>query len=407
MCILFLTDNFPPEVNAPATRTFEHAKEWVKMGHEVTVITSAPNFPFGRVFSGFKNSWIDKRKEEGIEVWRVKTYIAANEGVIKRTIDYLSFMISSFIFGLGKKDIDVIIGTSPQFFTVLSAWALSKIKKVPFIFELRDLWPESIAALGAVKNKWLLSFLEKIELFLYKESSLIITVTQSFKNNLIERGIKSNKIKVIPNGADTSKLFPGKRHDTELSSEFNIKNEFIAGYIGTHGMAHGIDSIVEAAVYLQKYPEIRILLAGSGSERERIEYEIKNKQIKNIILIPQQPKEKIRELWSLCDISIIHLKNLPIFKTVIPSKIFESIAMEIPLVISIPRGEATQIVLENKIGIVVEPENSEELANAIIKMKKDNDMRLLYSKNCRESIKKYNREELAKNYIKYISTIVE
>ena len=291
--------NFPPEVNAPATRTFEHAKEWVKMGHEVTVITSAPNFPFGRVFSGFKNSWIDKRKEEGIEVWRVKTYIAANEGVIKRTIDYLSFMISSFIFGLGKKDIDVIIGTSPQFFTVLSAWALSKIKKVPFIFELRDLWPESIAAVGAIKNRTLLGFFENIELYLYKQSRLIIAVTESFKEKLVKRGIDSNKIKVVLNGVNLSEMKPLKNFKTSIISEIKRENKFIVGYVGTHGMAHGIENIVEAAVQLKKYDEIRILLAGSGSERKKIEGIVNDKNLDNVILIPQQPKEKIRELWSL------------------------------------------------------------------------------------------------------------
>ena len=181
MHILFLTDNFPPEGNAPATRTFEHTREWVKQGHKVTVITCAPNFPEGKVFDGYQNKWLSKERIEGIDVWRVKTYITANEGFLKRTLDFVSFMLSSFLFGLFSKKVDVVVGTSPQFFTVISAWALAKLKRVPFIFELRDIWPASITAVGAMKKSKMISLLEKIEMFLYRQADSIISVTHSFK----------------------------------------------------------------------------------------------------------------------------------------------------------------------------------------------------------------------------------
>ena len=166
MHILFVTDNFPPEGNAPATRTFEHAREWVSKGHKVTVITCAPNFPEGKVFDGYKNRWLSKETIEDINVWRVKTYITANEGFIKRTIDFVSFMICSLFFGLFVGKVDVVVGTSPQFFTVISAWALALFKRVPFVFELRDVWPASIAAVGAMRGSWIINILEKLELFL-------------------------------------------------------------------------------------------------------------------------------------------------------------------------------------------------------------------------------------------------
>ena len=214
MHILFLTDNFPPEGNAPSARTFEHAREWVKEGHKVTVITGAPNFPEGQLFKGYKNKWLLKEKMEGIVVWRVKTYITANEKFLKRSLDFVSFMFSSFLFGLFTRKVDVVIGTSPQFFTVISAWALAKLKRVPFVFELRDIWPASITAVGAMKHNWIIDLLEKIEMFLYQQADLIISVTHSFKIELIGRGILANKIKVVLNGVDLKKYKP-----------INIKNE--------------------------------------------------------------------------------------------------------------------------------------------------------------------------------------
>ena len=161
---ILLTDNFPPEGNAPATRTFEHCREWLNYGHKVTVITCAPNFPEGKVYEGYNNNWLTKQKIEGINVWRVKTYIAANAGFAKRTVDFISFMFSSLLFGIFTK-VDVVIGTSPQFFTVISAWALAKLKRIPFIFELRDIWPASINAVGVIKRTWIIKILEKLELF--------------------------------------------------------------------------------------------------------------------------------------------------------------------------------------------------------------------------------------------------
>jgi len=197
MHILFLTDNFPPEGNAPASRTYEHAREWVKLGHEVTIITGAPNFPEGKVYEGYKNDWYSKELLDGIEVRRVKTYITANEGFVKRILDFVSFMVSGFIAGLFVKKPDVIIGTSPQFFTAVGAWALAAVRFKPFVFELRDIWPASIITVGAMKKGFIIKLLERLEIFLYKRASLIISVTESFKVELMERGVEGDKIKVV------------------------------------------------------------------------------------------------------------------------------------------------------------------------------------------------------------------
>ena len=170
MHILFLTDNFPPEVNAPASRTHEHCREWVKAGHQVTVITTAPNFPTGRVFAGFRNRLYAREELDGIQVVRVWTYITANEGFLKRSLDYISFAVAAVLAGLFTRRFDVVVGTSPQFFTACAAWFLGFLRRRPFVFELRDLWPESIRAVGVMKSGRVLDLLEKVELFLYRRS---------------------------------------------------------------------------------------------------------------------------------------------------------------------------------------------------------------------------------------------
>jgi len=406
MHILFLTDNFPPEGNAPATRTFEHTREWIKKGHKVTVITCAPNFPEGKVFDGYKNKWLTKERIEGIDVWRVKTYITANEGFLKRTLDFVSFMLSSFMFGLFSNKVDVVVGTSPQFFTVISAWALAKLKRVPFVFELRDIWPASITAVGAMKKSKIISVLEKIEMFLYRQADSIISVTHSFKKELIERGVDGNKIDVVLNGVDLSKYQPAEQKIPEFAKQFGLEGKFIAGYIGTHGLAHALDKIVDAAGLLEDDDDIRIVFAGGGADRSRIEQLVRERGSKNIVMIPRQPKEKMPELWSLCDVSLVSLKNTPLFRTVIPSKIFESMAMGIPMIIAVPNGEATKIISDTNSGLVVPPEDPESLAKAIRSLKDSRTYQIL-SKSSQEAASDYDRKRLAINMLENIEEVVE
>ena len=230
MHILFLTDNFPPEVNAPASRTFEHCREWVLAGHRVTVITCAPNFPNGKVFEGYRNHLWQKEDVAGICVVRVWSYITANEGFVKRVADYLSFMGAAVVGALFIPKVDVIVGTSPQFFTACAAYVVSKVKNVPWVFELRDIWPESIRAVGAMRDSRALDLLEKLEMFLYHKASAIVSVTNAFREKLVFRGVDRNKISVVTNGVDISRFSP-RHKDSELVSRLGLERKFVAGYI--------------------------------------------------------------------------------------------------------------------------------------------------------------------------------
>ena len=321
MRILFLTDNYPPEGNAPASRTFEHAVQWVNEGNSVSVITTAPNFPEGRLFEGYTNSWYAVDEVGGVRVVRVKTYITANEGFVRRTLDYMSFMVSGFVAGLFEKRPDVIIGTSPQFFTVCAAWMLSVFKWRPYVFELRDLWPASIKAVGAMNDGFALRALERLEMFLYRRAAAIVPVTNTFKAELAARGIEENKIEVVVNGVDLIRYHPRAKCQG-LLKEYELEGKFVVGYIGTHGLAHALPRVLEAAELLREISEIVFLFAGGGAQREDLVKMAAEMELPNVRFLSRQDKENMPELWSICDVSLIHLKDDPLFASVIPSKIF-------------------------------------------------------------------------------------
>lgn len=395
MHILFLTDNFPPECNAPATRTYEHAIHWLRFGHRVTIITGAPNFPEGEVYEGYKNQWFGRENMDGIRVIRVKTYITANDGFTKRILDYLSFMVSSFAVGLFQKKPDIIVATSPQFFTAVSGWALAALRRKPFVFELRDIWPASITAVGAMKESRLLTFLEKIEIFLYRKASRIISVTESFKRELSHRGIDPAKIDVVMNGVELARYTPHAVKSLKLAAQHGLNGKFVAGYIGTHGMAHCLEHIVDAAQLLQHRDDIRFIFAGGGAAREQVERYAQKKRLNNVVLIRRQPKEVMPKIWSLCDLSLVSLRNVPLFASVIPSKIFESMGMGIPLVLSMPKGEATEIVLNTGSGVVVNSESPALLAAAIEQLCDDQAKWQKLADNSGVAAKRYSREHMA------------
>ncbi|MEZ8310885.1 glycosyltransferase family 4 protein [Vibrio splendidus] len=398
MHILFLTDNFPPEGNAPATRTYEHAIRWVKAGHKVTVITCAPNFPEGKVFDGFKNRWYQTHDLDGINIVRVKTFITANEGFVKRILDYMSFMVTGFIAGLFQKKPDVIVATSPQFFCACAGWALSAIRRKPFVFELRDIWPASITAVGAMKDSKAIRLLEKIEMFLYKRADAIVSVTHAFKKELIERGVDGSKIEVVLNGVDLSKYEPQDK-DTELAKQYGVEGKFVAGYIGTHGMAHGLEHIVDVAEHLQSNDDIRVVFAGGGAARKKVVDLVEKKQLKNVVLIDRQPKEMMPKLWSLCDVSLVPLVNSDLFKTVIPSKIFECMGMGIPTIMSVPEGEATAIIRETNSGLVVDSESVEQITAAILKLHENKELYQQVRTCSIEAAPKYSRDIMAADMV--------
>ena len=396
MHILFFTDNFPPEVNAPASRTYEHAKEWVKHGHNVTVLTCVPNFPRGLVYEGYTNKLWQKETIDGIRVIRLWTYIAANEGFFKRLLDFLSFMLVSFFASFFIRRVDLVIGTSPQFFTIVSAWMTSVFKMSPFIFELRDLWPESVRAVSAVKYSWLIDLFEKLELFMYRRADAIISVTNSFKQNLVSRGIENEKIHVVTNGVDTS-LFAARSKDLNLIEKLGLHDKFVVGYIGTHGLAHGLSSVLEAAKFIQldKVKRgIHFVFLGDGAEKEKLKNLSSKLDLQNVTFLDSVERDEVTRYWSVLDLSIVHLRKAELFKTVIPSKIFECMCMGIPILHAV-EGESADIIVKTGAGVLVEPGNSYEIAAQIKALSEDCEFLSNMAEKSKASAMQFDRTQLA------------
>ena len=405
MHILFLSDNFPPEVNAPATRTFEHARAWTRAGERVTVITGAPNFPAGRVFDGYRNRLFQRETVEGVEVRRVWSFISANEGVLARTLDYASYMASATLAAPFVRGVDVVAATSPQLFTACAGFLAARTLRKPFIFELRDLWPESIRAVGAMRDGRLLRGLERLELFLYRQAAAIVSVTESFRHNLIARGVAGEKIHVVTNGADLGRFAPRAR-DAALAAELGLKGAFVVGYVGTHGMAHGLSTLLAAAERLGRTPataHVRFLFLGDGAEKAALVAAARAAGLSNVIFLDTVGRDQVARYWSLLDASIVHLKRTPLFETVIPSKLFECMAMGLPVLHGV-RGESADIVEREGIGLTFEPEDPEALCRAIVRLMADQDLRRTLAGRGPQAAQRYDRQALAACMLQVLRT---
>lgn len=405
MRILFLTENFPPETNAAATRVSERALYWVKAGHQVTVLTCAPNFPGGKLFDGWSNRWRQVEEMTGIRVVRVKTYIAPNEGFAKRILDFISFMITAFVAGLFEPRPDVVISTSPQFFAAVGGWALGAVRRVPFVFELGDLWPRSITAVGAMKESAVIRWLERLELFLYRRSAAVVALTRAFKDDLIRRNIPAAKIAVVINGVDLPRYAPRPR-DAELAAAWGLEGSFVIGYVGTHGMAHGLINVLDAAERLKDCPRIKFLLVGAGAERQMLMNDAKRRGLDNVVFGPAQPKEMMPKVWSLCDVALVHLKDSPAFAEVIPSKIFEAMGMGLPLLLVAPQGEASHIVEADQAGLFVPAAQPQALADAARRLEGDAQLLAQLGAASLAAAPRHTRQRQAELFIQVLERVV-
>jgi glycosyltransferase involved in cell wall biosynthesis len=363
-------------------------------GAEVTVITCAPNFPQGKVHEGYRNYWRTVEEIDGIRVVRVKSYITSNAGFVRRILDYMSFMVTAVFFGLFERRPDVIVSTSPQLFAAVAAWKLSIFKWRPFVFELRDLWPASIVTVGAMKKGPAIRLLEKLELFLYRRAAAIVSVTESFKADLVSRGIEASKIFIVRNGVDLARYQP-QPPDAGMRDRLGVAGKFVVAYLGTHGMAHALENVLAAAAHLKANHDICFLFVGDGARKQAIVDKAESIGLTNAVFHASVPKEDMPALWSVCDVALVHLKNDPVFATVIPSKIFEAFGMGKPVMIVQPKGEAVELVINAGAGEHIAPEDPEALAAAILDWYNDREKREHFADSASNAAHEHSRDRLA------------
>jgi colanic acid biosynthesis glycosyl transferase WcaI len=342
MNILFVTHYFPPEVNAPANRTHEHCRRWVQDGHQVTVITGVPNHPRGRIFEGYQNRWIQEETIDGIRVLRTWMYLTPNSGFARRVANYLLFALTAVLASTKARKPDLVIATSPQFFVGIAGAIIARLKRRPFVLEIRDLWPKSVVELGQLGEGPILSALEGLERWLYRSASGVVVNTRTFRQHIMDRGVEERKIELVYNGIDPAMFKPRPKNEA-LLEKHDLAGYFTVAYVGTLGLAHGLTLLIDVAERFRHRPELRFVLIGDGADREKLEAEIHRRSLDNVVMLGLQPRQSMPEWIASIDLLLVMLRDLPVFETVIPSKIFEFLAQERPVVLA-AKGEIRRMM---------------------------------------------------------------
>jgi colanic acid biosynthesis glycosyl transferase WcaI len=411
MKILYVSQYFPPEMGAPAARASELARHWAAAGHEVTLLTGFPNHPTGVVLPEYRDRFrrlVVREKIGRVGVVRTWLFPFPNRKAHERMLNYTSFCVSSGLTGSFLSRPDVVIASSPQLLVGLSGWFLARCKRVPFVFEARDLWPESLTAVGMAGSSSLLyRALARIAGFLYRHADHIVVVTPAFEDYLVKHWrVPREKISVIENGVETHLFAPVAA--TALRKQLGAEEKFVVSYVGTIGMAHGLETIIQAAAHLRDTnPEVVFVMLGEGAEKQRMMAMAREHSLHNVRFVDQQPREKIPGYICASDVCLVLLKKADVFKTVIPSKMLEFMSCERPIILGVD-GQARTILEEAKGGITIEPENAEELASAIRHLAANRDIARELGKNGREYVvRKFSRGQMAEKYIRTLEKLLQ
>ncbi|WP_309089056.1 glycosyltransferase family 4 protein [Phenylobacterium sp.] len=404
MRILFLTHYYPPESNAPANRVSELAREWVGAGHEVTVVTCTPSHPGGRPYPGYRNPFFHAEQLDGVQVIRLGTYLAANQGTVRRSLNYVSFMLSAILQAGRLPAADVVISTSPQFFAGIAGAFVARKLRAPWIFEVRDIWPESVSAVAAGGRGPAFRLLEKIEAWAYGAADQIVAVSPAFIEHLAARAPLKRPVRIVENGVDLA-LFGENSEARGFRERHGLRGKTVFGYVGTHGMAHSLQTVLEAAALTRDDPTIAYLLVGSGAERQRLVARRAELGLENVVMLDHQPRAEMPAIWSSVDVSLVVLRRSPLFHRVIPSKMFEAMAMARPIIMAVD-GQARRILESSGGGLFVEPEDPQALAQAVRRLARDPAQRAAMGAEGKAFVRaNYDRSVLAKRYLEIIQAL--
>ena len=404
MTIAVYSHYFLPEIGAPSARIGDFGRQLTEAGHEVHVATCFPNHPTGVGYPGYTPTVYQQEVLNEINVHRSWTYITPNKGILKKTLGHASFWLSAGFSSTRKMPaVDCAIGTSPTFFAAMAARASARRNRVPFIMEVRDLWPAIFVDLGVIRNRTIIHVLEKWELNLYRSATRIVTVTDSFRQNLLARGIPAEKVVTITNGADTDYWQPTKARAELLRAKLGLNDSFVALYIGAHGISQGLIALLRAADRLKNNKRIQFIFVGEGADKAKLEAEAKRLGLANVRFCEPVEKAAVRDYYTMADVCLIPLRNIPLFDTFIPSKMFEIMSVGRPILASV-RGEAAEILEQSGAAIVVPPEDDAAMATMLEEMSADPQRLRDMGLRGRSYVQAhYSRLELARRYIDVMS----
>ena len=397
MRTLLVTHYFPPEIGAPQARLGDLARLWAAEGDEVTVITGMPNHPTGIVPAAYRGKWRVEENVDGYRVVRTWLYATPNEGIAKKTLGHVSFMASSVLLGArASGPADVVVVSSPTFFSIFAAWALARLKRASLVVEVRDLWPAIFVELGVLTDRRIIWLLERLELWAYRVSDAVVVVSEGFRDDLIRRGVDADKVHTIRNGVDLGRFQPGGDPSPGRAQLGVAEGEVLVLYIGAHGISQGVAGVAEAAALLRDQP-VHFACVGEGSAKGELEQRVKELELDNVSLHPGVPRNEVAGLLAAADICLVPLRDVPLFATFIPSKIFEFFGTG-KAVVGAVRGESAEI-LRGAGAVVVEPEDPEALAAAIKELAADPERRSAMGKEARTYVEQhFDRQRLARRY---------
>ncbi len=411
MKILYVSQHYPPEMGALAGRAAELSRHFAALGHDASALTGFPNHPRGIVFPEYlerSRRFFFSEKINGVDVERTSFLVRPNRGALDRVLSYGSFCLSAIFRGIFLESPDVVIGTSPPLPIAIAGYVIGRLKGAHVIFEVRDLWPESLEGVGiGEKKSWIYNLVASIVRFLYKHSDHIIVVTSAFKEYLNKSwNVPLEKMSIVVNGVETERFRP-LDPDPEIRRQLGIPdNQFVAAYVGTMGMAHGLETFLQAAALLQdRAPQITLLMVGDGGNRNELLKIAAERQLRNLVVAEQQPRERIPDIINSADVCLSLLKNQEVFKTVIPTKMLEYMSCGRPVVLSVG-GQAEQILHEADAGISVEAENPAAIAEAILAMYSDPERRKRFGENGRQYVTThFERSKTARDYLDVLAKL--
>ncbi|MBN2378077.1 MAG: glycosyltransferase family 4 protein [Sedimentisphaerales bacterium] len=408
MHIMIVHQYYLHEKGAGGSRWNQFARYWAQKGHKITIIAGMLEIASAKKFPEYKGKFIvTEHDAENITVKRCHVSEAYNKNFLGRAWAYFSHLCSGTIAGLGVKKPDVIICTSPPLTVGLTGYFLSTIKRIPMIFEVRDLWPESAIDTGVLTNKSLIKMLYWLEKKSYKSAAWINVLTPAFKQALIEKkNIPAEKISMIPNGADLDIIFPGPKQNW-VREKHHLQDKFIVTYVGAHGRANALAQLIEAADILQyQDPQVQIVLVGDGMEKKQLMEQAKKLNLQNVTFVDPVPKSQIGDYINASDLCTAVLKKCDTFKTVYPNKVFDYMAAEKTTIIGID-GVARKLVEDAHAGVFVEPENPRQFAQAVIDLKNNPEKRMAFEKIGREFVTQhFSRKVLSEKYLTVIENLV-
>ncbi len=409
MRILVVTHYFPPEIGAPQARLSEMARYWAEGGDEVTVVTGMPNHPTGVVPPEYRGRWRCDERVDGYRVLRTWLYATPNEGIARKTLGHLSFMVSSVALAARRSaPADVVVVSSPTFFSILSAWVLAKVKRARLVVEVRDLWPAIFVELGVLTNPTLIRILEALELAAYRAADAVVVVTDGFRDHIVARGIPETKVTTIRNGVDLDRFTPASRDGTTAATRARLgatASDTLVLYLGAHGISHGLVSVADAAAKLTG-EAVHFAFVGEGAAKQQLAEHVRRHDLGNVTMLPGVPRHEVPALLAAADICLVPLRDVPLFTTFIPSKLFEYLGAG-KAVVGAVRGEPAAI-LEEAGAVVVEPEDPAALAQAIRDLAADPARRAEMGRQGRRHVEAhFDRRQLAARYRRLLAGLVD